>query len=154
MRHDEFGSKGHESIAVYLASDQRRIDELLADVCDAVVSGAMSAARSRFEVFGERLRRHIRLAESIVLPLYQERTGLLVEPQQLRAGHRLIERLAAAVAVALDEEDGAAFTRALEALVSALGDHNRKEERVLHLAADVRVDEGRLTALAHELRHH
>ncbi len=126
---------GATTITELFEEDHKRIDEIAAGARRAAPEDAMQAIKlTQLLCFG--LRRHIRIEESIVLPLHEARTRYAATSEFMKAEHKAIlayvERLEReADAVRVSSQRDKAVARLLDAeagLAAILADHNAKEE--------------------------
>ena len=126
-----------DSVTRYLSWDHDRLDGLLGEVTQRVEDGDLEQARSVFSAFDHGLRRHIRLEEELLFPLFESRTGMRRGPTVvLRSEHRAIEVELAQMRDALEVGDASAYASGLSNIHGLLGPHNVKEEQVLYPVTD------------------
>lgn len=127
-----------DSITRYLSWDHDRLDGLLGEVTQRVEAGHLAQAKSLFRAFDEGLRRHIRIEEEVLFPLFETRTAMRISgpTMAMRAEHREIEAELARMRDALDIGDAAEYASGLATLYGVLGAHNLKEESVLYPTTD------------------
>ena len=124
-------------VTTYLSWDHDRLDTILADVCRRVDAGELGEAEAEFAEFLSGLRRHIRIEEELVFPLFEARTGVTGGPTEvMRAEHLEIERALVMMKEGLAQKSADAFREGLRFLRSVLPDHNAKEEHVLYPTTD------------------
>jgi iron-sulfur cluster repair protein YtfE (RIC family) len=130
-----------DTVTRYLSWDHDRLDGLLGEVTRRVEAGDLKQAGSLFEAFDSGLRRHIRLEETILFPLFEQRTGRSTGPTTvMRVEHRAIEAQLLRMRQALDIGDAAEYGGGLGMLHEVLGAHNLKEESVLYPTTDDLLD--------------
>jgi iron-sulfur cluster repair protein YtfE (RIC family) len=130
-----------DSITRYLSWDHDRLDGLLSEATRHVERGNIGQARSIFLTFDEGLRRHIRIEEQLLFPLFESRTGMRNGPTAvMRAEHRLIEAELTRMRHGLDAGDASEYATGLATLHCVLGPHNVKEEQVLYPTTDDMLD--------------
>lgn len=130
-----------DSITRYLSWDHDRLDGLLSEATRHVERGEMTQARSIFLTFDDGLRRHIRLEEELLFPLFESRTGMRNGPTVvMRAEHRVIEGELTRMRAGLDVGDASEYATGLANLHCVLGPHNVKEEQVLYPTTDDMLD--------------
>jgi hemerythrin-like domain-containing protein len=130
-----------DSITRYLSWDHDRLDGILSEATRHVEQGDLGQARSLFVSFEEGLRRHIRIEEELLFPLFESRTGMRNGPTAvMRAEHRLIEAELARMRQGLDAGDASEYASGLATLHGVLGPHNAKEEQVLYPTTDDMLD--------------
>ena len=126
-----------DSITRYLSWDHDRLDGLLSEATRHVEAGELGEARSLFIPFDEGLRRHIRIEEELLFPLFESRSGMRHGPTAVMRGeHRVIEGELARMRRGLDNGDAAEYATGLANLHGVLGPHNVKEEQVLYPTTD------------------
>jgi iron-sulfur cluster repair protein YtfE (RIC family) len=129
-----------DSVTRYLAWDHDRLDGLLAETTRSVDDGELVHARSIFDAFERGMRRHIRVEEDILFPLFEAKTGVRRGPTAtLREEHRAILAGLNRMRQALDIGDAAEYSDGLSGLHALLGPHNLKEESVLYPTTDDRL---------------
>jgi iron-sulfur cluster repair protein YtfE (RIC family) len=134
-----------ETVTQYLRQDHDRIDILIADLCAMVEDGELERADYSAGDLDAALRRHIRLEEDLLFPLFDERIGIRGPTIVMRDEHRQIEGWLGALERALADGSRAHASTALAELLQILGRHNRKEENILYPKTDsaLRPDERR-----------
>ena len=130
------GARGFASITSYLMADHARLDRLLAGLRSSIASGAIFEAVALHEKLERGLRRHIRLEETIVFPLFEERTRIGGPVAVMKVEHRQIEALLERTRAALAEAGRARLTEAAGELATLIAQHNLKEERILYPKTD------------------
>jgi iron-sulfur cluster repair protein YtfE (RIC family) len=130
------GMRGYDSITAYLSADHARLDQLFDDCIELAGSHALDEVRVEFGRFHDGMKRHIALEESIVFPVFDERTGIVGPLTVMRSEHRLIAELLGRGRLALDHGDLDAFNAVVPTLKELLQAHNRKEERILYPRTD------------------
>jgi regulator of cell morphogenesis and NO signaling len=125
-----------QSATEYLSADHHRIDALIADICALIEDGELERADYSCGDLDTALRRHIRIEEEILFPLFESQVRLSGPTAVMRMEHRKIEGW-------LDElEDSlAALSRpqastAMAELVQVLEEHDRKEEAIVYPRID------------------
>jgi len=130
-----------DSITRYLSWDHDRLDGLLSEATQRVEQGHLPQARSIFAAFDEGLRRHIRIEEELLFPLFESRTGMRNGPTTvMRAEHRVIEGELERMRRGLEAGDASEYATGLATLHGVLGSHNAKEEHVLYPTTDDMLD--------------
>jgi len=134
-------SSKFDSITRYLSWDHDRLDVLLGESTRHVENGDIAQARLLFLAFDEGVRRHIRMEEELLFPLFESRTGMRNGPTVvMRAEHRLIEVELTRMRQGLEAGDAAAYATGLANLHCAMLPHNVKEEQVLYPTVDDMLD--------------
>jgi regulator of cell morphogenesis and NO signaling len=144
------------TISAYLGADHHRLTRYWEEFLEAVKACGLSyetlfttekghrvAAVQRLSQFIFGLRRHIRMEEDLLFPLFEDRSGMPTgtgPTAVMRAEHREIEAILMAVEKLLDAGDCATLIQTIEGQPvhpSALfQSHDAKEERVLYPMAD------------------
>ena len=124
-------------VSDYLAWDHARLEALIAETARLVDLGSCGAARAVYESFEGGLRRHIRLEESVLFPVFETRAGLGSGPTAaMRRQHREIERSLELIREALDADDADQLRDALAFFESVAAGHHSKEENFLYPAIE------------------
>jgi iron-sulfur cluster repair protein YtfE (RIC family) len=142
---------GFSTITEYLSDDHRRLDRVIDDICAMVEDGEVERAEYSFRDLDAGLRRHIRVEEELLFPVFDARAGLIGPTKVMRLEHRHIESLLAELATALADGRGPAASTALTALTQLLGDHNRKEEHILYPRSDAALNDDERRALIQKM---
>jgi iron-sulfur cluster repair protein YtfE (RIC family) len=143
-----------DSITRYLSWDHDRLDGLLSEATRRVDAGHLSDARSLFTAFDEGLRRHIRVEEELLFPLFESRTGMRNGPTAvMRTEHRSIEAELLRMRRGLDAGDASEYATGLATLHGVLGPHNVKEEQVLYPTTDDLMEVPERLAFVDRLTH-
>jgi hemerythrin-like domain-containing protein len=126
-----------ETVTSYLSTDHRRLDAIL----DGVVAHALADDRgetaARFRRFRAGLERHIELEESILFPLFEERSGITTGPTRvMRFEHQEIREVLAVIDARLQKGTLTDLLADVARLAELLGRHNLKEERILYPTSD------------------
>ena len=138
-----------DGVTAYLSGDHRRIDEVISDVRRMIEDGETERAEHTFQEVDEQLRRHIRIEDEIVFPVFEARTGCRGPTTVLRQEHRQIEEVLVAIAGALARGELRGARDQAFALAMLLGNHNMKEERILYPRTDQALrDEERVELVA------
>jgi hemerythrin-like domain-containing protein len=124
------------SITAYLSADHRRLDERFAEVRALVSRGGWDDARVVLADFIDGLRRHIRLEEEVVFPLFAERARILGPLKVMHVEHRQIEELLGELDRALASRQATHFGAVAAQLAQLVAVHDAKEERILYPKTD------------------
>lgn len=128
---------GSRDVSEFLGWDHDRLDAIFGQVEKDVAAGDFAAALPRFKEFRCGLDRHIALEESILFPVFEQRTGMSGGPTAvMRFEHVEIKGLLAKIGDALESKQKAGFEAAARRLLAVLGDHNEKEEQILYPMTD------------------
>jgi regulator of cell morphogenesis and NO signaling len=125
-----------QSISALFAEDRDRLDGLLARFREKKFDN-YAEAKPFFREFKFGLQRHIVWEESILFPLFEEKTGLYgAGPTEvMRAEHRRIGACLEALHEKVRRQDPESEAEEA-ALLGALEAHNQKEEMVLYPMLD------------------
>lgn len=138
----------------FMADDHRYCDASLAAVDQAIAKGDWQRAMSAFASFHDALQGHFAAEESVLFPLFEQRTGSYLGPTQvMRSEHAQIRQLLAAAGSALNVHDADDYAGHSETLLIMLQQHNIKEENVLYPMCDQHLGE-QIGELLPELRRH
>ncbi len=124
------------TVQAAFAHDHDRLDQLL-DTYRRLKGTDFAQARQAFKEFKFGLQRHIIWEETILFPLFEEKTGMrgYGPTVVMRAEHREIGRRLEALHDKVRRQD-VDSDREEETLLQALVAHNQKEENVLYPAID------------------
>ncbi len=126
------------TIAGYMQTDHARLDAIMGRYKKATKDGAWDEALTVFREFDLGLRRHIKVEEELLFPIFEEKTGMKDAGPTLmmRLEHEEIREILERVIAATEAKDEGAAGESTLALVNYLGDHNMKEEHVLYPELD------------------
>jgi iron-sulfur cluster repair protein YtfE (RIC family) len=125
-----------KTITAYYEKDHDRLDELFKMFQETKWSD-FAKAKEAFKEFKIGLQRHIVWEEDLLFPLWEEKTGMseggptFVMRHEHRQIGQLLESIHDKVAAQNPDSD-----QEEQSLVSMLGSHNMKEERVLYPSID------------------
>lgn len=124
------------TVQVSYAEDHDRLDQLMAAYRQCKQTD-FARAKEAFKEFKQGLQRHILWEESILFPLFEEKTGMrdCGPTVAMRAEHREIGRWLEALHEKVRTHD-LATDQEEDALCRTLLAHNQKEESVLYPAID------------------
>ena len=124
------------TITVFYEQDHDRLDELFKTFL-AMKRTDFSKAKAAFKEFKTGLQRHIVWEEDLLFPLWEEKTGMSEGGPTfvMRHEHRQIGQLLEAIHDKV-AEDNPESDQEEQMLLSLLGSHNMKEERVLYPSID------------------
>ncbi len=125
-----------QTMQTAFAHDHDRLDELL-ETYRRLKRTDSAAARQAFREFKFGLQRHIIWEETVLFPLFEDKTGMrdLGPTAVMRAEHREIGRRLEALHDKVRRQDPDSDPEE-ESLLQALATHNQKEENVLYPAID------------------
>lgn len=126
------------TITDYLQTDHRRLDGIMDSFQDALRGERWEDASKDFHEFVLGLRRHIKIEEEILFPVFEEKTGMIDAGPTfvMKMEHKEINELLDRILAATGGHDGSAATEAAGELISILTDHNMKEEHILYPESD------------------
>ena len=129
------------TIRAYFEQDHDRLDELFR-IFQTMKRTEFSKAKGAFKDFKFGLQRHIVWEEEILFPLWEQQTGMTESGPTvvMRAEHRQIGAVLEAIHKKVQEQDPESDAEE-EQLLSLLGAHNMKEERILYPAIDQAVSD-------------
>ena len=126
-----------ESIKDLMAGNHRQCDDYFAAVEQAVASSAWGSADTAFYRFREAVLKHLAIEESVLFPVFEERTGMSVGPTKvMRSEHAQMRELIEASSDALVARDAEEYSGYAETLLIMTQQHNMKEENILYPMCD------------------
>lgn len=130
-----------KSIVQFYANDHERLDELFWQF-QHLKSTQLNEAGDRLREFDTGLRRHIAWEESILFPLFEEKTGMREAGPTavMRSEHRTIEHLLDTIQGKVQGKNVTVDSE-VSALVELLRAHNWKEENILYPTIDRQLSE-------------
>lgn len=140
-----------KSVAEYLSWDHDRLDAILDTVRSRVYNAEWPYARRDYDEFARGLKRHIRLEEDILFPVFEDRVGPRGRTTPMRDEHTQIRGALGSLHDAVSRADAAAFARSLSVLLALMRAHSLKEEEILY-PADQMLSEPERAALVRRLR--
>jgi regulator of cell morphogenesis and NO signaling len=123
-----------DSINGFLTEDHGRLDELLEAFQECRVKDP-ARARALLAEFVQGLHRHLRWEETILFPLFEEKTGQTGLTRTLLGEHQEIRERLAALSGKLEQTDADGGPEE-KMLVEELGGHNAREEYTFYPALD------------------
>ena len=129
------------TIRTYFEQDHDRLDALFTTF-QTMKCTEFSKAKEAFKDFKFGLLRHIVWEEEILFPLWEQQTGMTESGPTvvMRAEHRQIGEILEAIHKKVEKQDVESDAEE-EQLLSLLGAHNTKEERILYPAVDQAVSD-------------
>ncbi len=118
----------------FLTEDHDRLDEFLERFQERKAENPIEAAES-WTRFVSSLKRHLLWEETILFPLFEQKTGQSGLTDTLRAEHEEIREWLAALDDKVQQKDADSDHEA-EMLVNELGGHNAREEYALYPQLD------------------
>lgn len=129
-----------------MTAEHRRLDRSITEFIHALPG----EARLLFLRFAADMRRHLRLEEDLLFPVFEQRAGIAGPVAVMLREHRAIVKLLDTISGALDRDEAGA-PASIEQLVALLADHHFKEERILYPKTDLVLDENERARLADQL---
>ncbi len=123
-----------QSINEFLTEDHNRLDELLEGFQERK-AGNLAEAAEFLKRFTAALQRHLLWEETILFPLFEQKTGQSGLTDTLRAEHEEIREWLAVLNEKVQQKDADSDHEA-EMLVNELGGHNAREEYALYPQLD------------------
>jgi regulator of cell morphogenesis and NO signaling len=140
-----------KSVAAYLSWDHDRLHAILDTVRNRVYNAEWPYARRDYDEFSRGLKRHIRLEEEILFPVFEDRVGPRGRTTPMRDEHTRIRGMLGSLHDAVSRADAAGFRSSLAVLLSLMRVHCEKEEEILY-PADRALPEPERAALIRRLR--
>ncbi|MDO8427130.1 MAG: hemerythrin domain-containing protein, partial [Deltaproteobacteria bacterium] len=105
---------------------------------DALRENRWEDASHDFREFSVGLRRHIRVEEEILFPVFEEKTGMTESGPTfvMRMEHTEIKELLDKIISATDAKNESQATNSSRDIFNILSDHNMKEEHILYPESD------------------
>jgi hemerythrin-like domain-containing protein len=126
-----------DGVRDYLTWDYERLEAVLTAVEVDVEAGRLAAAERRYGEFRDGLRRHIRIEEELLFPLFEARTGVAPGPTEvMRSEHREIEQAIRIMEEGLTTRSVERFDEGRRFLAATLPDHHAKKEHILYPTTD------------------
>jgi len=122
-----------QGISEFMAADHDRLDSILANFIDTLKAD-MNSAGAMFNECNEGLRRHIEWEEEILLPVFEEKTGMrdMGPVSIMRMEHDHIRNCLQQISLLLPGDDFEEIEKHHGTLFEILSAHNSKEENVLY----------------------
>ena len=140
-----------KSVADYLSWDHERLHAILDTVRNRVYNAEWPYARRDYDEFARGLKRHIRLEEDILFPVFDRRVGPGQKTAAMRDEHTRIRGVLGSLHDAVSRGEAAAFRSGLSVLLALLRAHCEKEEEILY-PTDQALPEPERAALIQRLR--
>jgi regulator of cell morphogenesis and NO signaling len=134
-----------QSINEFLTEDHDRLDELLEGFQERK-SGNPAEVAEFWTRFASALKRHLLWEETILFPLFEQKTGQSGLTDTLRAEHEEIREWLAALDEKVQQQDVDSDHEA-EMLINELGGHNAREEYALYPQLDKLLNAGEKQAV-------
>jgi iron-sulfur cluster repair protein YtfE (RIC family) len=152
MAATEARTRTPDTVTSYLGSDHAEIDAALGAVAAAVGEGRFDAALNTYAGMERGLRRHMRIEEELLFPVFEARSGVGGPTSVMRDEHRQIRVALTLMGGGLDQRDGSGFAEGLRFMRSVMPDHNAKEEHILYPTLDRLLSDAERSALVARLR--
>jgi iron-sulfur cluster repair protein YtfE (RIC family) len=140
-----------KSVTAYLSWDHDRLHAILDTVRNRVYNAEWPYARRDYDEFARGLKRHIRLEEDILFPVFEGRVGPRGQTTPMREEHSSIRSVLGSLHDAVSRADAAGFRSSLSVLLSLMRTHCEKEEEILY-PADQALPETERVTLVRRLR--
>jgi len=126
------------TITEYFQTDHRRLDGIYERFQSAVHANRWDEAAADFREFSLGLKRHIRVEEEILFPVFEDKTGMHDAGPTfvMKVEHKEIQSLLDKILGSTDGHDAAGVSNGSSSLISILMDHNMKEEHILYPESD------------------
>lgn len=126
------------TVTEYLQTDHRRLDRIYDRFQDAVKEGGWAEASGEIREFSLGLKRHIRIEEEVLFPVFEEKTGMHDSGPTavMRMEHTEIKSLLDKITAGADAKNEKEAKDAAYHLTNILADHNMKEEHILYPESD------------------
>lgn len=125
------------TISSYLESDHKRCDELFAQTNASVVAGQWDRAQRSFQYFCQALERHMTMEENVMFPAFEQATGSYAGPtHELRREHQHFRGILQRLDESIQGHNATDFFDHTDTLRIIMGQHNLKEEGILHPMVD------------------
>ncbi len=126
------------TITDYLQADHRRLDTIFEGFKNSVKESRWEDAAKSFREFSLGLRKHIRIEEEILFPVFEEKTGMRDAGPTfvMRTEHKEIQTLLDQILGATEGRDALGVESGSGSLLGILLDHNMKEEHILYPESD------------------
>ncbi len=126
------------TITDYMQTDHRRLDAIYGAFQEKYKQGDWEEAGAHFREFSLGLRRHIKVEEEILFPVFEEKTGMKDAGPTfvMRMEHTEIKELLDGILAGIGRKDEAGVKNSEYNLANILADHNMKEEHILYPESD------------------
>lgn len=137
------------TITDYLQTDHRRLDAIMEGFQAALREGRWEDASRGFREFVLGLKKHIRIEEDILFPVFEEKTGMFDSGPTfvMKMEHKEIQDLLEKILNAADSRNASGATDGVIALTNILMDHNMKEEHILYPESDAFISDSERTQI-------
>lgn len=131
-------ANAQRTVTEYLQTDHRRLDGIFERFLQEVKAGKWDEAVTDFKEFSLGLKRHIKIEEEILFPVFEEKTGMVDAGPTfvMRMEHQEIQKNLDNTLASAEAKDASGVEEATGALSLVLGDHNMKEENILYPESD------------------
>ena len=139
-------------LETFFREDHRACDALWSELESAVDAGDDARARSLWERFDARMRRHLAMEEEVLFPAFEQASGMMGggPTAVMRMEHEQMRGVLAEMGRAAQGGDFEAVADHGDTLLMLIQQHNAKEEGVLYPMAS-QVLGGQWAALAQQL---
>lgn len=126
------------TVTEYLHTDHRRLDGIFNNFMNAVKGNELDEATKGFREFRLGLKRHIRVEEDILFPVFEQKTGMFDggPTAVMRMEHKEIQELLDRILAAAEGKEPDKAISSSNSLINILMEHNMKEEHILYPESD------------------
>ena len=126
------------TITDYFQTDHMRLDGIYNRFYEAFKGQLWDGASADFREFSLGLKRHIKVEEEILFPVFEEKTGMHDAGPTfvMKSDHKEIKELLDKILASTDAKNEAEVSKSSYLLTSILSEHNMKEEHILYPESD------------------
>lgn len=126
------------TITDYFETDHMRLDGIYNRFYEAFKEQHWEAAAHDFREFSLGLKRHIKIEEEILFPVFEEKTGMHDAGPTfvMKSDHKEIKELLDKILASTDAKNETEVSKSSYLLTSILSEHNMKEEHILYPESD------------------
>jgi len=137
------------TVTEFLQTDHRRLDAIFERFQQAIKQNRWETASKDFRELSTGLKRHIKIEEEILFPVFEEKTGMFNggPTAVMRMEHTEIKDLLDKVLASTDAREASKAVDGYNALILILADHNMKEEHILYPESDSFLTDDERTAV-------
>lgn len=128
----------NRTVTEFLQTDHRRLDDIFNRFRDDVYDNRWEDASSDFREFAVGLRRHIKIEEEVLFPVFEDKTGMHDAGPTfvMKMEHKEIQDLLDKIIAGTDAKNESKVNNDASAILNLLTDHNMKEEHILYPESD------------------
>jgi hemerythrin-like domain-containing protein len=125
------------NINQYLSADHKHCDEEFASMENYINEGDFTQGKAYFAKFANDLLHHFEMEESVMFPVFENRSGTNGGPTtMMKHEHAQMRKLIEDLKKALDKNNKDDFLGSSDTLMFLMQQHNMKEEQMLYQLAD------------------